>query len=65
MKCKSCGLYVNDRLTRCNNCAFPVKRIVYQDDDYYKIIENKRIDTKLEQIYKTETFKRRGVGKGA
>jgi len=58
MKCKSCGLYVNERLTRCNNCAFPLKKIVYQTDEYYKIIENERIEKELEQIYQNETFKR-------
>ena len=65
MKCESCGLYVNERLTRCNNCSFPVKKIAYPTDIYYKILEDERIEAELEQIYKTETFKRRGVGKGA
>ena len=65
MKCECCGLYVNDRLTRCNNCAFPVKKIVYPTDEYYKILENERIEAELDLIYGIETLKRRGVGKGA
>jgi len=65
MKCKSCGLYVNERLTRCNNCAFPLKKIVYPTDMYYKIIEDERIEAELNLIYKNETFKRRSVEKGA
>ncbi len=66
MKCECCGLYVNDRLTRCNNCAFPVKKIVYPTDIYYKILEDERISAELDDIYgRDETLKRRGVEKGA
>ena len=65
MKCRCCGKYVNERLTRCNYCAFPLKKIVYPTDIYYKILEDERIEAELNLIYKTETFKRRGVEKGA
>jgi len=56
---------VNERLTRCNNCGFPLTKVIYPTDQYYKILEDERIEAELDLIYRIETLKRRGVGKRA
>jgi len=66
MKCECCGMYVNEKLDRCINCAFPQKKKEYPTDKYYKILEDERIEAELNCIYgRSETLKRRGVEKGA